>query len=216
MIGRAALGLALAAAPAAAAPLTVALAPGVTLDWQRGAVIATGVGPADRNAPSPTVARVGAARAAERAARARLTAAIAAVPAVGGRLDPRAPALARALAAAPVLTIVRGTDGSARVTVVIGVEALRQAGAGPRPVDGDDGAAATVVIDARGFDLRPTVGLAVAADRARWRGPVRYTAAVPDGATALAATAVSADAVTVAAPLPAAGAAVVVVVRPDP
>ena len=115
-----------------------------------------------------------------------------------------------------MLAIVRGTDGSARVTVAIGVEALRQVSAGPRPVAGDDGPATTVVIDARALAVIPTVGLAVAGDGARWVGPVRYAHAVPDGATAVVATAASADAVTIAGPPPAAGAAVVVVVPSDP
>ncbi len=207
--------LALATAPAAATPLVVAVAPGVTLDWSRGALVATGVGPADRNAPSPTVARVGAARAAEQAARAALAAAVAQVPAVGGRFDPRTAAVARELALAPVVAIARGTDGSARVTVALGLEALRQARSGPRPVAGDDGALVTAYVDARRLPVAPAVGLAVVHGGDRWAGPTRFVAAVPDGVVPMIAIAASTDGLTV--PNPVAGsAAVVVVVPPDP
>lgn len=202
------------AAPAMAAPLTVELAPGVTLDWRRGVVTARGFGPADRNAPSPAVARVAAERRAIDNARAALGTAVAAVP--GPRLDPAAPAIARELGLAPVATIARGTDGSVKVEVVLGLEALRQAVDGPRPVTGDDGAPTTVVIDARAVRLTPRVGLAViGAGGARWRGPVRFVdGAVPAGA--IAATAVSADAITIGGAVPGAGAAVVIVVAATP
>ena len=192
------------------------LAPGVEVDWTRGAITATAVGPADRNAPSPAVAHVAAVRAAERLARERLGQALAAVPTVGAAIDPAAPAVARELAVAPVVTIVRGTDGSARVTVQLGVEALRQASAGPRVVRGDDGAPARVVIDARATAATPRVGLSIATGAGRWRGPVLYATAVPADAAPVVATAASADAVTIAGPPPPTGAVVVVVVRSLP
>ncbi len=187
------------------------LAPGVEVDWTHGAITATAVGPADRNAPSPAVAHVAAVRAAERLGLAR-----AAVPTVGAAIDPAAPAVARELAVAPVVTIVRGTDGSARVTVQLGVEALRQASAGPRVVRGDDGAPARVVIDARATAATPRVGLSIATGAGRWRGPVLYATAVPADAAPVVATAASADAVTIAGPPPPTGAVVVVVVRSLP
>jgi hypothetical protein len=207
--------LALLATPAAATPLVVTLVPNVTLDWSRGALVATGVGPADRNAPSPTVARVGAARAAEQAARAALAAALAQVPTSGAGFDPRAPAIARELALAPVVAVTRGTDGSAKVTVALGLEALRQARSGPRPVAGDDGPLVVTYVDARRLAVTPTVGLPVIHAGVRWTGPTRFVAAVPAGVAPMIATAVSADGLAVPASV-AGSAAVVVVVPPEP
>ena len=217
-VGRGLVAAALALVAIASAGVASAgpLAPGVEVDWTVGAISATAVGPADRNAPSPAVAHVAAVRAAERLARERLGRALAAVPTVGAAIDPASAAVARELAAAPVVTVVRGTDGSARVTVQLGVEALRQASAGPRVVRGDDGAPARVVIDARATSAAPRVGLAITTSAGRWQGPVLYATAVPTDATAIVATGASADAVAIAGAAPPTGAVVVVVVRSLP
>jgi hypothetical protein len=188
----------------------------VTLDWSRGALVATGVGPADRNAPSPTVARVargpgGGARRARRSRRRWRQ-----VPTSGAGFDPRAPAIARELALAPVVAVdprhrrLGQGDGRARAR---GVAAGR---AGPRPVAGDDGPLVVTYVDARArLAVTPTVGLPVIHAGVRWTGPTRFVAAVPAGVAPMIATAVSADGLAVPAAV-AGSAAVVVVVPPEP
>jgi hypothetical protein len=212
--------VAAAVGPAVAAPLTVALGPGVAVDWGRGVITARGFGPADRNAPSPAVARVAAERAAIARARVALAAAVAAVP--GWRtlgLDPAAPAMAREIAAAPVLALERGTDGSVTATVGLGVEAVRQAAAGPRVIVGDDGPPVVVAIDVRALApaVVPAVGLElIGAGGARWRGPIRFAHGPPAGVAAEPATGAVGARLMIAGAVPGAGATVVVVVRPEP
>jgi len=216
-----ALLIASGAVPASAAPLVAEVAPGVTVDWTRAIVTARGVGPADRNAPSPAVARVGARRAAISGARARLLAAVGSLPAVGGSLGTVADAtrLATEVEAAPVVDEQLGTDGSVRVTIAVGTEALRLAITGPRPAPADEAAPETWIVDARDQPSTvPVIGLALAHGVDRAAFAIRYATTIPSapGATSVRATAARAGQLDLDGALPPAGAAVVVVVRPDP
>jgi hypothetical protein len=209
-----------------AAPWTAAGEGGVVIDWSAGALRAKGVGPADRHAPSPTVARVGARRAAEQQARAKLLAAARALPfAAGGTIgdaidrdEAAAARLAREVELAPVVVAELGTDGSARVTIALGVEAVRQAIAGPRGVAGGGGAATVYVIDASRVKPppAPAVGIALDVGGARWDGPIVWVRERGDNADAVAGTASAATGgvltVSGMSSAPPAGALVVVVV----
>ncbi len=213
------------AGAAGAAPWTVAAKGGVVIDWSAGALRASGVGPADRHAPSPAVARVAARRAAVAQARARLAAAARALPvAAGGTVGDgvdAAPAAAARFAAelerAPVVGFDLHTDGSARVTVALGIEAVRQAMTGPRPAAIDDGPLVIWIVAAAATS--PAVDPTIAVGGARWHGPVlwvrdRADAPVAPGAIEARAVAATAGVLTVSGPAapPPAGALVVVVV----
>jgi hypothetical protein len=109
-------------------------------DWARGLVIASGIGVANRHAPSAVVARGPARRAAEDAARKQLAAALPSLPlaesgTLAGRLGDAAikARVDRAVAAAITLDAEPSTDGSWKVTLGVPIEAIRQAVAGPRP-----------------------------------------------------------------------------------
>ena len=215
---------------AAAAPVTTASKiDGVTVDWTRGAVVARGVGPADRHAPSPAVARVGARRAAEDQARARLADAVKALPVAGGgtvgskATGEAAARLERELALAPVVAVELGTDGSARVELALGLEAVRQALDGPRAVTGAvEPEPATVVVDARATKLAPAIGVDVTAGGQTWRGPIvfaRSAADVPRGPgarTIAKAKAARGGSLTIDGSAPSAGALVVVLLPEKP
>jgi hypothetical protein len=132
------------------------------IDWAKGLVTATGIGIADRHAPTPAAARGPSRRAAEDAARKRLAAALPALPlAAGGTLkakmsDPQLEArVARAVEAAIVVEADPETDGSWKVTMAVPIEAVRQAIAGPRTLAVEDGPA-VVVVD--GVGAKPAVG----------------------------------------------------------
>lgn len=174
--------IAASAGGAAAAPWTAAGEGGVVIDWSAGAVRGKGIGPAARHAPSPTVARVGARRAAEQQARARIGAAVRALKlAAGGTVGEAADKdqevaarLARELERAPVVAAELGTDGSAKVTIALGIEAIRQAVRGPRVVGKGDGAEEPKIwlIDAAKAKAAPAIGLALDVGGTRWDGPV--------------------------------------------
>jgi hypothetical protein len=203
--------------------LTAAVAPGVTVDWTRGALLARGVAAADRHAPSPAVARVAAERRAVDRARARLAVAVDRVPgaaaaASGGTVaaDVRA-AIARELERAPVIVRDFRPDGSVLVEVGLGLEALRQVTAGPRVLvaGADEGAASLVVADGRAAGVQPALGLALDLGGAPWRGAIVFAAAPPAGQGApLAITRTAAGGLAADGARPAAGARVVVVVTP--
>ena len=148
---------------------------GATVDWSHGVITARGVGPADRHAPSPAVARDAARVRAENAARAARTAAAKQLPGV----EPRAladDALARAVARATVASMDLGTDGSVTVSLALPVEAVRVAIAGPRraePATGD--APPAVIVDATALAVTPALGLAIGG----WTGPVLFVDAAP-------------------------------------
>lgn len=141
-----------------------ARADGAKLDWARGLVIATGVGIADRHAPSPVAARGPARRAAEDAARKQLAAALPALPLAGGgtlagRLADAAirARVDRAVAAAIPLDAEPSTDGSWKVTLGVPIEALRQALTGPRPAPASDADGPAVVV-VEGARAAPAIG----------------------------------------------------------
>lgn len=135
-------------------------------DWSSGLVTATGIGIADRHAPSPAAARDPARHAAEDAARKKLAAQIPGLPLAGGgkvgdqlgdaatkaRVD-------RAVAAAIVVDTTPETDGSYRVTMGVPVEAIRQAvSGGPRALAGAEDAPAVVVVEGVPAGAKPAVG----------------------------------------------------------
>ena len=123
------------------------------VDWERGLVIGTGVGVADRHAPSPEVARGTARRGAEDAARKQIAAALATLPlAAGGTLADKLPnpRIDAALASAITLAADPETDGAWTVTLAVPIESLRQALAGPRTIEsgkGGDQAPPVVILD---------------------------------------------------------------------
>lgn len=138
------------------------------VDWERGLVIAGGVGVADRHAPSPAVARGTARRGAEDLARKALTDAVAKLPiATGGTVGDKlgdAAVAARVKAAvddAFALDADPETDGAWHVTMAVPVEAIRQAITGPRAVTGKGGdtAAPVVIVKAK---AAPAIGYTVA------------------------------------------------------
>lgn len=140
--------------------LVMALAPAASaapvVQWDTGRVLETGVGLADRRAPTPAVARGPARRKAEDAARKALLTAVRALPVAGGRTVKEAmtdPAVAarieRAIAAALPASATPETDGAWTVTLAVPLEALRQALAqGPRALAAEgDGGAAVIVLE---------------------------------------------------------------------
>jgi hypothetical protein len=137
---------------------------GARPDWARGLVLATGVGVADRQAPSAVSARGPARRAAEEAARKQLAAALPALPlAEGGTLAAKLGDAAiqarvdRAVAAAITVDADPSTDGSWRVTLGVPIEAIRQALTGPRPAPAADAEGPPVVV-VEGARAAPAVG----------------------------------------------------------
>ena len=169
------MGVARAPAPRTAATAAVALftllslpraarADGAKPDWSRGLVLASGVGIADRHAPSPVNARGPARRAAEEAARKQLLAALPALPlAEGGTLAAKLGDAAvkarvdRAVAAAITVDAEPSTDGSWKVTLGVPIEALRQALTGPRPAPASDAEGPPVVV-VEGARAAPAIG----------------------------------------------------------
>ncbi|MBS1120040.1 MAG: hypothetical protein H6Q90_2268 [Deltaproteobacteria bacterium] len=142
----------------------------VHVDWAAGLVIASGVGIADRHAPTPASAREPARRAAEDAARKQLLAALPTLPlATGGTLAGKladATAKARleaainvAVAAAITVDTVLETDGSWNVTLAVPLEAVRQAEGGPRVFATADSDPPVVIVE--GVTAKPAVGYAI-------------------------------------------------------
>ncbi len=145
----------------------------VDVDWARGLMIASGVGIADRHAPTPASAREPARRAAEDAARQHLRAAMASIPlAAGGVLsgkltDPKAKAsinasINAAVEAAITIDNIPQTDGSWNVTLAIPLEAIRQALDGHRvlaPTGADSEDVPIVIVD--GVSAKPALGYTV-------------------------------------------------------
>ena len=137
------------------------------IDWSKGLVTAPGVGLADRQAPNPAVARGPARRRAEDAARAALAAQLPAVPLAGGGTlkDKLGDAAIKArvdaaVAAAFVIAADPETDGSWKVTMGLGLDAIRQAIAGgARPVASSDDAPPAAILE--GAAVTPAVGYTV-------------------------------------------------------
>jgi hypothetical protein len=213
------IGLAALAGAAAADPLIERRGP-VAIDWGRGVITARGVGPADRHAPAPAVARDAARLRAEDAAHAALAAAARAL-APAGRAD-LAARLDRAVARATVEAIDLGTDGSVTLTAAVPLEAVRVAAAGARrPAADGEPPAPTVVIDARKRGLAPRLGLRITgAAQAAWTGAVVWATALPRAgdprltadARTVVATGSDAAGVQIDGPVPDPGALVIVVI----
>lgn len=169
---RAGLALLLVAAPAAAEP---------EVDWARGLVIERAIGTADRRAPSPAVARVGAEREAAERATAALLATAAALPGVAAPVDGLA-------AATLTLEVEHLPDGSVRLRRGLPIEAIRQASAGPRVVtpvwDGVRSRAAPpapFVVDARDLEVSPRVGIVVTDGTTTVAMPAIWVTRAPKG-----------------------------------
>lgn len=136
------------------------------IDWARGAITADGIGIADRHAPSPAAAREPARRRAEDAARNALAAKIADLPlASGGKLAARLtdPAIKRgveaAIAAARPIDAALETDGSWRVVMEVGIEAVRQAIEGVRTATVSDSDVPVVIVE--GVSARPALAMRI-------------------------------------------------------
>jgi hypothetical protein len=211
-------------AAAGAAPWTAAGEGEAQIDWSAGVVRAKGVGPADRHAPSPTVARVASRRAAEDQARGKLSKAVKAMKLAGGgtvgdAIEKDKDAKARLAAEIERATVVESdllTDGSSRVTMAVGIEAVRQALSGVRTVSSQEKSAVWIV-EAR--SAKPAVGWKVEVGGARWEGPIIWTHERADlvgatGALSAKATSATGGVLKVSGPSapPPAGALVVVVV----
>jgi hypothetical protein len=137
----------------------VAGADEVHVDWARGLVIASGVGVADRHAPSPAIARGTSRRGAEDAAKKALAAAIVALPrAAGGRVGDAA---LPALDAVVTLDADPETDGAWRVTMAVPIEAVRQALAGGARAVTPTGDRGVPVVVVDGVTSKPAVGVAI-------------------------------------------------------
>jgi len=147
-----------------------------TIDWAAGVIEVATVGTADRRAPSPTVARVGALREAEERASAQLLEAARALPLRSGTVGAAAvadPAIEAALVAAarPEVLVDEKTeylpDGSVRIRRALPIEAVRQAIDGPRVVEpawnGKPAKPASreLVVDARSLVVVPSIGIRV-------------------------------------------------------
>jgi hypothetical protein len=189
---------------------------GATVDWSDGTITAQGIGPADRHAPSPAVARDAALARAKKAAAARLIAAAEALPGAHGLDDKQ---LAPVADQATVATMDVGTDGSVTVALRIPIEAVRVAIAGPRAATpAVEAPPTTVIVDATKLKLKPQLGLEIGG----WTGPVLFVDAMPDGDSELAgghgghrratATKAAAGTLTIDGDPPAAGALAVVVI----
>jgi hypothetical protein len=176
-----ALGAAIAAGAALRGPTARAGGGGAArVDWARGFVVATGVGVADRHAPSPAAARGPARTAAEEAARRALAAALPALPlATGGALGDRladrglARRVEQVIADAVELESDLATDGSWRVALGVPLEALRIAITEPRTPTADEARdPAIVIVD--GVAAAPALGYSVGghAAAAVWVGAV--------------------------------------------
>jgi hypothetical protein len=137
------------------------------VDWAKGLVTAPGVGLADRQAPNPAVARGPARRRAEDAARAALAAQLPALALAGGGTlkDKLVDAAVKArvdaaVAGAFVITADPETDGSWKVTMAVGLDAIRQAVAGgTRQLAGSDEAPPAAIVE--GAAVTPALGYTI-------------------------------------------------------
>jgi hypothetical protein len=212
-----------AVASTAAADVVDTTADGATIDWSRGVVTATGVGLADRHAPSPAVGRVASRRRAEDAARGKLAAALAQVPWIAGGSPEALGVLAKRdgwlETRAVVIDATLNPDGSWRVTLGLPIEAIRIGLAGPRvlPTAGDRDAPRAVVIDARVVKgLAPVggvgIGSATATGTTLWRDRDPPAALVGAKPVRLAATGFTAGVLAVDGTVPDLGGTLIVVV----
>jgi hypothetical protein len=138
----------------------------VEVDWASGLVKASGLGVADRHAPSPAAAREPARRAAIENATKKIAALLPTLPlASGGTLKAKLAdkaieaRIARVLQAAIVVDSTPHTDGSWNLTLGVPIEAVRQAVAGPRAVTTTDADPPVVVVE--GVTAKPAIGYTV-------------------------------------------------------
>jgi hypothetical protein len=156
--------LILAGATTARADVVAELPGGGTVDWSRGLVTATGIGLADRHAPSPAVGRAASRRRADAAARAELASALGEVAWIaGGKPGELAAREGWIEAHAVVVDATLNPDGSWRVTMGLPVEAIRAGLGGVRELsaDGDKDETRALVIDARAIDVAPVGGAGI-------------------------------------------------------
>jgi len=185
-----------------AALVALAAPASADVDWATGMVTATAAGVADRQAPSPSVARGTSRRGAEDAARKLLAADIAKLPVAAGGTVASATssnaaakaAIAKAIDTATAISAEPETDGSWKVTLGVPIEAIRQAIAGPRALDatGDRGPA-VVIVD--GVTAKPAIGWTIGGVAAA----TVWTDKLPSGAPHLKATSAAKGAIGVAA-----------------
>ena len=135
-------------------------------DWASGLVTGTGLGVADRHAPSPAAARDPARRVAEDAARKRIAAQLPDLPLADGatlasKLADKTVAarIARAVAAAITVEAIPQTDGSWNVTLAVPIEAVRQAVGGERKSTKPDSDSPVIIVE--GVTAKPAVGYAI-------------------------------------------------------
>ncbi|HTJ43098.1 MAG TPA: hypothetical protein VL463_13430 [Kofleriaceae bacterium] len=179
---------------------------GATVDWSEGTITARGVGPADRHAPAPAVARDAAKVRAIDAAKAVLTASAKALPGVHDLKDD---AIARVIDRAVIATMDLGTDGSVTLELRIPIEAVRVAMSGARDAaPSHDPPAQTVIVDATHLKLKPQVGLAIGG----WTGPTLFVDKAPADGLHVKATKLAGKSVEIDGTAPASGARVVVVI----
>ena len=122
---RAALVVVALTAGTARADVVAELPSGGAVDWSRGLVTATGIGLADRHAPSPAVGRAASRRRADDAARAKLAVALGEVAWHGGTPGELASRDGWIEALAVVVDATLNPDGSWRVKMGLPVEAIR-------------------------------------------------------------------------------------------
>lgn len=155
---------------------------GDAVDWWRGVIAAPGAAAADIRAPSPAIARLKARRIAMDRARKALEARALELPwasggTLGGQLSTRERKrqFRSVMARAAARHVRYASDGSVMLRASVGLEALRQAVAGPAAASVLPAKPITaIVVDARGLTVSPALGRAIGAGGARYAGPTVY------------------------------------------
>ncbi len=154
--------------------------PDGVIDWTRGMITAQGAAAGDLRAPSPAIARVAAERRAKRAAGARLTRMVGRLSTAGGVVvgtgsGAAKARLERAAAAARVLSIEYGSDGSVLASLGLPIEAVRVAlfGVAAAP-SATKGAPTALLVDARGIVSAPALGIELMAGGERYAAPTVF------------------------------------------
>jgi len=153
---------------ALSAGVTKQLAPGVSLDWTRGLLLARAAAVAALTAPSPELARVGAERKAKTRAEQLLKTALGKIPLTGltwkalRKDKDREARLTEVLEDPLVVEVEYASDGTTVVTLGVPLAALRDAIAGSvMAPPGGEGGVESVLLDARGVVSRPVLNLSV-------------------------------------------------------
>lgn len=148
------------------------------VDWQRGLLIARGIGVGDLRSPSRKLARVKAERQAKTRCKKALLAEVGSIRSAAGK---KASALAKAeelqgLADSILpLTTDYGTDGSVVVEMGLPLDALRTLLHGPDPLQSEvlEGPS-LIVIDARALPVKPALGYSLDDGNQNYRGPTLF------------------------------------------